>query len=132
MDIIVFKSEGALPVAVLRVGEEINMSTSAKIDSAARAEIAAGTRNLVVDLTNVPYMTSAGIRLLTGLFKLLRGNSPEESDEAMSAGLRDGTFKSPHLKLVNPNQLVREVLQTSGLDMLLAIYPTVDEAVTSF
>jgi hypothetical protein len=50
----------------------------------------------------------------------------------MRQGLRDGTFHSPHLKLVNPNIAVREVLQTSGMDMLLGIYATVDEAVASF
>lgn len=132
MDIVVYKSENKPVIAVLRVAEEINMASFQKIDAAARAEISGGARNLVIDLTNVPYMTSAGIRLLNGLFKLLRADTPAESDEAISKGVRAGTFKSPHLKLVNPNASVHEVLKTSGMDMLLAIYPTVEEAVASF
>lgn len=132
MDIVVYKSESKPVVAVLRVAEEINMASYAKIDAAARAEVASGTHNLVIDLTHVPYMTSAGIRLLNGLFKLLRQNTPAESDEAISQGVRDGTYKSPHLKLANPSASVHEVLKTSGMDMLLAIYPTAEEAVASF
>jgi anti-anti-sigma regulatory factor len=132
MDIVVYKSENKPIIAVLRVAEEINMASFPKIDAAARAEISSGTRNVVIDLTGVPYMTSAGIRLLNGLFKLLRQDTPAESDEAISQGVRDGSFHSPHLKLVNPNASVREVLKTSGMDMLLAIYPTVEEAVASF
>jgi anti-anti-sigma factor len=132
MDIVVYKQENKPVIAVVRVNEEINMATFSKIDTAVRAEIAGGTRNLVIDLTGVPYMTSAGIRLLNSLFKLLRQDTPAESDDAISQGVRDGTFKSPHLKLVNPNASVHEVLKTSGMDMLIAIYPTVEAAVTSF
>jgi anti-anti-sigma regulatory factor len=132
MDIVVYKPEGKPPITVLRVTEEINMATYPKVDASARSEITAGARNMVLDLTGVPYMTSAGIRLLNGLFKLLRGNSPAESDEAMAKGLRDGTFKSPHLKLAGPNAAVHDVIRISGLDMLIAVYPTVDEAVASF
>jgi anti-anti-sigma regulatory factor len=132
MDIVVYKPESKPAIAVLHVVEEINMASYARIDSAARAEVASGTHNLVIDLTHVPYMTSAGIRLLNGLFKFLRQDTPAESDEAISQGVRDGTFKSPHLKLVNPNASVREVLKTSGMDMLLAIYPTVEAAVASY
>ena len=132
MDIIVYKLENKPPVAVIRVNAEINMASYPRIDAAARAEAAAGTRNMVIDLTGVRYMTSAGIRLLNGLFKLLRTDAPTESTEAMTQGLRDGTFHSPHLKLVNPNASVHEVLSTSGMDMLLSIYPNVEEAIQSF
>jgi anti-anti-sigma regulatory factor len=132
MDIVVYKFEDKPQVAVIRVNEEINMASYSRINTAARAEAAAGAHNIVIDLTSVPYITSAGIRLLNGLFKLLRTGAPAESAEAMNQGVRDGTFHSPHLKLVNPNESVHEVLRTSGMDMLLSIYPNVEEAVASF
>ena len=50
----------------------------------------------------------------------------------MKQGLRDGTFKSPHLKLVNPTRHVREVLSMAGLDMFLEIYPNLKDALASF
>ena len=50
----------------------------------------------------------------------------------MSKGLRDGTFKSPHLKLVAPNPTVHEVLKVSGFDMYLEIHRNLKEALASF
>jgi len=66
------------------------------------------------------------------LFTMLRGDTPAESDAAMKQGLRDGTFKSPHLKLVNPTRHVREVLSMAGLDMFLEIHPNLKDALASF
>jgi hypothetical protein len=50
----------------------------------------------------------------------------------MNKGIRDGTFKSPHLKLVNPTAHVLEVLKLTGLDMFLEVHHSVSEAVASF
>jgi len=77
-------------------------------------------------------MSSAGLRTLHGLFELLRGDSPAESSEAMRKGLADGTFKSPHLKLLNPSPRVREVLKISGYDMFLEVHTSLERAVASF
>ncbi len=131
MDIHIIKHEGKPSVAVLIPKTEINMATFPAIDDAARAEHANGTHHLVIDLSHVPYMTSAGIRLLNGLFKVFRAGDPAESDAALSKGFREGNFTSMHLKLVNPNESVREVLKTSGLDMVISAYPTVEDAVSS-
>ena len=77
-------------------------------------------------------MSSAGVRLLSHVFNELRTNSPEDSDESISQGVRAGTFKSPHLKLVRPTPRVVEVIKMSGLDMMIESYPTVPEAVAAF
>jgi hypothetical protein len=50
----------------------------------------------------------------------------------MSKGLRDGTFKSPHLKLANPSQQVLKVLTTAGIDMFLEIHSDLKQAIASF
>ena len=42
----------------------------------------------------------------------------------MKQGIHDGTFKSPHLKLVSPTPRVAEVLKMSGLDMVIECYRT--------
>jgi len=63
---------------------------------------------------------------------LLRGDSAAESPEAMHKGISAGTFKSPHLKLANPNPRVLEVLKMAGFDMFLEIHKNVKDAVASF
>jgi hypothetical protein len=62
----------------------------------------------------------------------MRSDSATEGDETIRKGVRDGTFKSPHLKLVNPNEGVARVLGMSGYDMFLEIHKDLEDAVRSF
>lgn len=119
-------------VTVFHVKGEINTHTHEQLHQAMKAAYDAGARNMVLDLTDVPYMSSAGLRLLSMMMKQLRSDAPSESPEAMSKGILAGTFTSPHLKLVNPKPLVMEVLHTSGMDMVLQILHSVDDAVATF
>ena len=77
-------------------------------------------------------MSSAGLRVLHTIFIMLRSDVPEENDAAVRKGLADGTFKSPHLKLLNPSKNNREVLRTAGFDMFLEIHDDLKQAVASF
>jgi anti-anti-sigma regulatory factor len=120
------------PVTVFHVTGEINTQTHEQLHAAMKQARDAGARNMVLDMTDVPYMSSAGLRLLSAVMKMLRTDAPYESADAMSKGIRAGTFTSPHLKLVNPSPLVKEVLHTSGLDMVLQIFRSVDDAVSTF
>ncbi len=94
------------------------MATSKELHGQGHQAFENGMRDPVLDLSDVPYMSSARIRALNDTFRLLRGDSPIESDAALKQGLSDGTFKSPHPKLVNPNRHVQEVLGMSGVDSL--------------
>jgi anti-anti-sigma factor len=133
MEIQMTVAQGKLsPVTVFHVKGEINTQTYEQLQTAMQQAHAAGAKDMVLDLTDVPYMSSAGLRLLSAMIKLLRSNAVSESAEAMSQGVRAGSFTSPHLKLVNPSPLVNEVLHTSGLDMLLQIFRSVDDAVSTF
>ncbi len=132
MEITVTQETGRLPVTVFHISGEINSSTYEEFGKRAREAYEAGTRNLLLDLKDVTYVSSAGIRALNDIMKMLRTDAPEESDAAMSKGVRDGTFHSPHLKLVNvPNRVV-EVLKMAGVDMLLEIHKTMKEALASY
>ena len=132
MDIEVSQEQGRRPVTVFRIKGEINITTYEQLEQQARAAFNAGARDLLLDLTDVTYISSAGIRALNNIFKLLRSDAPEESDEAMRQGLSDGTFKSPHLKLLGPSPRVLEVLKIAGVDMLLQIHSSRKDAIASF
>jgi hypothetical protein len=63
---------------------------------------------------------------------LLRTQAPSESDEAVKKGILDGSFKSPHLKLLNPKPDVSKVLKMTGVDMYIEVYRSQKDAVASF
>jgi anti-sigma B factor antagonist len=132
MEVTTMQQAGRVPVTVIHIQGDIDSSTYQQIQAQIEQVVQAGARDVVLDLTDVGYVSSAGIRMLSSLFNLLRGNLPQESEAAMKQGIHDGTFKSPHLKLAAPAPRVTEVLKMSGLDMVIELHRTVPEAVASF
>jgi anti-anti-sigma factor len=123
---------GRVPVTIFHLKGDLDGNTYEQLQKKADEVFQAGTRHLILDLSQVPFISSAGIRGLHYVFNLLRTDSVSESDQAISKGLRDGTFKSPHLKLLSPNQNVANLLKVTGYDMFLEVHYNSDEAVKSF
>lgn len=132
MEITAIQPAGRVPVTVFYIKGDIDSSTYQQIQAQIEQVVQAGAHDIVLDLTAVGYLSSAGIRMLSSLFYQLRGNLLQESDAAMKQGIHDGTFKSPHLKLAGAPPRVAEVLKMSGMDMVLEMYRSVPEAVASF
>ena len=131
MNISVTERNERVPVTIFHVQGDIDANTYEAFEQRAREAIAQGTRHLLVDLRQVEYISSAGIRALNTVFQLLRSNSGE-SEEALYQGLRSGTYKSRQLKLLGPKPRVATALSTTGVDMFLEIYPDLDKALASF
>ena len=132
MEITVSQEQGRVPVTVLHIKGEINTNTAGEFQAGARKAYDDGARDMLIDLSGVPFITSAGLRVLHEIFSLLRSDSPEESDEAIKKGILDGSYTSPHLKLLKPNKHVQEVLSTAGYDMFLEIHRNRKNAIASF
>src|SRR5512136_2304035 len=132
MEIAVSHEQGRVPVTVLHVQGKIDVNSYEQLQAQAQAAVEARTRDVLLDLTEVTYISSAGLRALHHIFTLVRTDSPVESDSALSKGLRDGTWKSPHFKLLNPQPSVLEILKTTGFDMYLEIHHDFRDAVASF
>jgi len=124
--------QGRVPVTVFHLVGDLDGNTYEQFQTKAEEAFQSGTRYLLLDLSQVPFVSSAGIRGLHYVFNLSRRDSIAESDQAISKGLRDGTFKSPHLKLLNPNQNVSSLLKITGYDMFLEVHHKLKEAVDSF
>lgn len=132
MEIAVSHVQGRVPVTVFRIKGEIDVNSYEQLQAQAQAAVQAGARDVLLDLTEVPYISSSGLRAIHHIFTLVRTDSPAESDPALSKGLRDGTWKSPHFKLLNPQPSVLEILKTTGFDMYLEIHRDLNDAVASF
>ncbi|MFO7170154.1 MAG: STAS domain-containing protein [Chloroflexota bacterium] len=130
MEITVSHEQGRVPVTVLHVAGAITSNT--ELEEAARQAYEAGARNILLDLSDVPYMATAGLRALHYIYTLLRTDSPEESDEVVGKGIRAGTYVSPHLKLLGPSARVLEALKIAGYDMFLEIHRDRAQAISSF
>jgi anti-anti-sigma factor len=114
------QEQGNAPVTVLRVEGDIDASTHQLLQDKGSEVIADGATNILLDLSGVHYMGSAGFRAIHAITNML--------DNSESVGIA----KSKHLKLFNPSDEVSRVIKTLGFDSFLDIYRDRDEAVNSF
>lgn len=128
MEITVLQEQGKVPVTVFKI--KGNVTSDVELQEQAQKAHASGTHYILLDLSEVPYMSSAGLRALHSIFSLLRTHGA--SNEETKAGITSGTYLSPNLKLYKPNDHVREVLKISGYDMFLEIHTNYDKAIASF
>ncbi len=132
MEIKVSTEKGVRPISVIHVDGNIDSASYQEFQSKAEELIAAGTRDILIDLTHVHFVSSAGIRAIHALFNKLRGLTPDVSDEELRKGINEGTYKSPHLKLLNPSKEATTTLEMTGLNMYIDIYSDFKKAISSF
>lgn len=129
-DIVVSLEQGRVPVTVFHLTGDLN--NEEPLHSKAQEAYQQGMRHLIIDLTGVPYISSAGLRALHKVYTLLQDSSSDHAGEDVAKGIRDGTFKSHHLKLLKPSKNAAKALSVSGYDMFLEIHKDLAAAVASF
>lgn len=132
MELDVMQEQGRVPVTVFQLKGDLNAATFQQFLDRAQETIQGGSRYLLIDLSGVRYISSAGMRALTQVFNWLGADASPEGERALNVGIQAGTFRSHHLKLLNPSPNVLEALKTAGFDMFLEIHKNRKEAVESF
>ena len=132
MELTTTQEQGRVPVTVFHLKGELDAVFAEQLRRQGREAIASGTRYLLIDLAEVSYIASAGLRAFQEIFTLLREDSKDEGDKDVYQGLRDGTYKSPNLKLLNPTRHAVESLSAAGFDMFLEIHHNLRDAVAAF
>jgi anti-anti-sigma factor len=134
MEIKVSTESGRVPVTILHVDGNIDSSTYEQFQATAKRLIDEGARYILVDLSHAPFVSSAGLRALHTVFNDLRTRNPQSSisDEQMKKGISAGTYKSPHLKLLNLSPETKTAFETSGFDMYIDTFTDKNTAVASF
>ena len=132
MNIKVSQEKGRVPVTVMSIDGAIDSSNYEQLDQVAGKEIEAGAQYILIDLSEVNFISSAGFRSFTKIFKELRSHFMDISDEEMHKGINSGAYKSPYLKLYKPSKLVSETMKIAGFDMLLEIHADMRFAINSF
>ncbi len=127
MEFKITQEKGRVPVTVIHVNGDLR--SDEELTQKAKEAYAAGARDILLDLTDVRFMSSAGLRALHAIFTMLR---EDKSEEEINKEIAAGTYKSPHFKLLNPNKNVKEVLSVTGYDMFLDVHTNKKEAIASF
>ena len=100
-------------VTLIEVEGRIDSMNANELGDVLNSEFERGGRQIVLDLSNVSYMSSAGLRELVAAYNKLRSAAGD-------------------LRLARPSSRVQDVLEMSGLDTIFQIFPTQVDAVGSY
>jgi anti-anti-sigma regulatory factor len=136
MQISFSKQQGRVPVTVMQLTGDLDTSNYTEIINKAQENYDKGVRDLLIDLSKVPYVSSAGLMSLHTVVLIFAGQliqSKETGRPAFrsinpqrdSAGLQ-------HVKLLNPQPAVEQVLDVVGLKQFFDIHNDLETAVQSF
>ena len=100
-------------ISVIRVGGYIDTTTSSEVERALNSLLKQGRYNIIIDLSNVDYISSAGWGIFISEIKTIREHNGD-------------------LKLVGMIPDVYEIFELLEFHHILDVYDTVDEAVMKF
>ena len=134
MEIKTFTENGRVPVTVMHVDGDLDSSSYEAFQTEANALIDAGARFILVDLSHTKFISSAGFRAFNTLFNKLRSLHPDTNlnDDELKIGIQAGTYKSPHLKLLNLSDTARTAFEMAGFDMFIETFADMKTAIASF
>lgn len=119
--------EGRVPITVLELEGELDAKNFETFQNEAFQSIEAGARYVILDMSQLSYISSAGLRALFTIAKALAAKgAPDDKSNSQ------GAFKSPYLKLFNPPANVRQALDLMGFTMSIEIYSEMSDAIASF
>ena len=120
--------QGDVPVTIFHLSGHLHGATESELLDRARQAQEDGSQHLLLDLSGVEVLTSAGLRAIHNIFNLFT----PQSDRALINQHGEEPYKSPYFKLVCPNPNVYYVLNIAGFLQNLLIYNNIEEAVSSF
>jgi anti-anti-sigma factor len=134
VEIITTIENGKVPVTVMQIIGNIDSTTHDAFTLKANELIHDGAQHILVDLSQSPFISSAGLRAIHGLVKKLRTLNPDPdlSEAEYKKKISTGTYKSPHIKLFNLSKETYTAFTLSGFDMFIETYIDKPTAITSF
>jgi anti-anti-sigma regulatory factor len=136
MTITINQAQREVPVTILGIQGDLDASNYQEVIDSATQAYEAGARDILIDMSEIKFMSSSGIVALHSIALLTRGEElpdPEYGWEAFRTLDRDrGSGIQEHVKLLNPQPQVDRSLELTGLKEFFEIYTDLDTALASF
>jgi len=120
--------EGDTPVSIFHLKGHLHGPTEEQLTGIAKETFDDGVRHFLLDLTDIELLSSAGLRGIQRVFKMV---TPSEDADLMRKV--DGEpYKSPYMKIVCPNPQIYYILNITGFMQNMLVYNNLEEAKKSF
>jgi anti-anti-sigma regulatory factor len=136
MEITSTQKQGRVPVTILQLDGKLDGSNYMQLLEEAKRDYGTGARDLLIDLSRLSFLSSAGIAAIHKTALLFRGlDLPEDESgwaafHAIDRDRDNGVQK--HVKLLSPQPEVANILDITGFKALFEIHTDLDMAVASF
>jgi anti-anti-sigma regulatory factor len=136
MNIAIKETQGRVPVTIMLLQGELDASNYLSVINQAKEVYQAGSRHLLLDLSDLSYMSSAGLMALHSAALVMRGAEPPDPEygwgayHAMARDREAGT--DPYCKILNPQPSVDRTLEITGFKAFFEVYNDLEAALASF
>ena len=136
MQITIAHEQGNVPITVIQLNGQLDGQTYQSLIAKVAEISKEGAKNIILDMTNLTYISSAGLVSLHTIAKILRGEALPDPDEGWAAlksmeGAADAGVQK-HVKLLNPRPEIVSVLDMVGFSAFFEIYTDKQAAIDSF
>jgi anti-anti-sigma regulatory factor len=138
MNITVQQVQGKVPVTIMQLQGELDASCYLDVIEKARELFQAGTRDLLLDLGEMPFMSSSGLVSLHNIAMLMRGEKPPDPEagwgamHSMADTVESASGYEVHCKLLSPHPRVEKTLTITGFNNIFEVFTNREEAIASF
>jgi anti-anti-sigma regulatory factor len=136
MDILLEKAQGRVPVTILGLKGDLDASNFQEIIKKVHDIFSSGGCDLLLDMSQLKFLSSSGIVALHSIALIMRGDQPHDLDKGWSTfhAVREdkSSGKQEHVKLLNPAPKIQETLHKTGMDSFFEIFHDWNAALASF
>jgi anti-anti-sigma regulatory factor len=136
MQLTVESARGRVPVEILALHGSLDASNFEAVIAKVRELYQSGTRYLLLDLSDVPFMGSSGVVAIHSVALLMRNQEPPNLEHGWQAFHTLGEEREQNIeqfvKLLGPQPKVSRTLQMTGIDAFLEIHTDREVAIASF
>jgi anti-anti-sigma factor len=136
MEIIISQNQDISPATIMQLQGDLDGSSYQYFIDEAQKLYDAGVRTLLLDMSELTFLSSAGLAGLHRIARVFNGEDRSIMEEGWSAihamgKNRDSDFQK-HVKLLNPSEKILDVLDTVGFKTFFEIYTEINPAMASF
>jgi anti-anti-sigma factor len=131
MEISISIEQAQEPIAVMHLTGDLDASNFLNVVTKAQEIYQKPARNLIIDLSEVPYISSAGLVAIHKI-ALLYSGVPQQVEQNTRPDFTHSSTARKHVKLLSPQPAVNQILETTGLKLFFKVFDNLESALQSF
>ena len=131
MEIIISIEQGKVPIAVMKLKGDVNASNFMEVVDKARAIYDNPARHLIIDLSEVPSISSTG-QVAIHKIALIYSGVPQDVEADENPDFTHSAQARKYVKLVSPQPAVDESLTKAGMKLFFKVFNDLESAIQPF